>query len=135
MTIANWKPEYSVSVKSIDEDHQKLFDLLNQLFEAMTKGQGKSIVPNIINELENYSVYHFNREELFFRATNYPNSVKHIQEHQCFKQKIAELKNDVLGNKAMVAPDVLGFLSDWLKNHIAICDKAYEEHFKKYGVV
>jgi len=41
MNIAFWKPEYSVSVKSIDADHQKLFDLLNQLFEAMSKGQSK----------------------------------------------------------------------------------------------
>lgn len=135
MTIANWKPEYSVSVKSIDEDHQKLFDLLNQLFDAMTKGKGKTIIPDIIKELESYSVYHFNCEELYFKATNYPDSVKHIQEHQYFKQKIADLKKDVEANKGMVAPDVLGFMSDWLKNHIAICDKAYEEHFKKYGVV
>jgi len=135
MQIAFWKPEYSVSVKSIDEDHQKLFDLLNQLFESMTKGNGKEIVNDIILELERYAVFHFGREESYFRVTNYPLALQHIKEHQYFKQKVAELKKDVASNKGMVAPDALGFLSDWLRNHIAKSDKAYEEHFKKYGVV
>jgi hemerythrin-like metal-binding protein len=135
MKIATWKPEYSVGVNSIDEDHQKLFDLLNQLFEAMTKGKGIEIIDNIISELERYAVFHFGREELYFRVTSYPFALQHIKEHQYFKQKVAELKKDVASNKGMVAPDVLGFLSDWLKNHIAKSDKAYEDHFKKFGVV
>lgn len=135
MAIVNWKSEYSVSVKSIDEDHQKLFNLLNQLFDAMTKGRGTEVINDIISELERYAVFHFGREESYFRVTNYPFTQQHIKEHQFFKQKVAELKKDVASNKGMVAPDLLGFLSDWLKNHIAKSDKAYEEHFKKYGVV
>lgn len=135
MTIANWKPEYSVSVKSIDEDHQKLFDLINQLFDSMTKGRGKEIINDIISELEKYVVFHFGREEMYFRVTNYPFASQHIKEHQYFKQKVVELKKDIASDKGTVAPDVLGFLSDWLKNHITKSDKAYEDHFKRYGVV
>lgn len=135
MQIAIWKPEYSVGVKSIDEDHQKLFDLLNQLFVSMTKGKGKEIINDIITELERYVVFHFGREESYFRVTNYPFASQHMEEHQYFKQKVAELKKDVASNKGMVAPDVLGFLSDWLKNHIAKSDKAYEDHLKKHGLV
>lgn len=134
MVIVSWKPEYSVSVKSIDEDHQKLFGMLNQLFDAMTKGRGKEIINDIISELEKYAVFHFGREESYFRVTNYPFTSQHIKEHQFFKQKVAELKKNVASNKGMVAPDVLGFLSDWLTNHIAKSDKAYEEHFKKFNL-
>lgn len=135
MQIAIWKPEYSVGVKSIDEDHQKLFNLLNQLFEAMTKGKGKEIVNDIISELERYAVSHFAREESYFRITNYSLAAQHIKEHQNFKQKVAELKKDIASNKGMVVPDVLGFLSDWLKNHIIQSDMAYKDHLKKHGVV
>lgn len=135
MKIAYWKQEFSVSVKSIDEDHQKLFDLLNNLFEAMTRGQGKEIINGIVKDLEDYTVYHFNREETYFRVTNYPQSKSHIEEHQFFRNKVAEIKKAIQVNNGSIAPELLGFLSDWLKNHIAKSDKAYEEHFKKHGVV
>jgi len=135
MKIAIWKPEYSVGVKLIDEDHQKLFDLLNQLFESMKKGKGKEVINGIISELERYTVFHFGREESYFRITNYPLAPQHIEQHLYFKLKVAELKKDVASNKGTVAPDALGFLSDWLRNHILKSDKAYEEHFKNHGVV
>ncbi len=131
MKIAVWKPELSVSVKSIDEDHQKLFDLINQLFEAMAKGKGKEIIGSAIEELEKYTIFHFNREETYFRVTNYAMGAEHSREHQIFKQKVAEFKNNLSSNSS-IAPDVLTFLRDWLLNHIAKSDKAYEEHFKKF---
>ncbi len=132
MKIAVWKPELSVSVKSIDEDHQKLFDLINQLFEAMTKGKGKEIIKSTVEELEKYTIYHFHREETYFRVTNYARGAEHTREHQIFKQKVAEFKKNVLSSDSSIAPDVLTFLRDWLLNHISKSDKAYEEHFKKF---
>lgn len=132
MKIAVWKPELSVSVKSIDEDHQKLFDLINQLFEAMTKGKGKDIINSTVEELEKYTIYHFNREETYFRVTNYARGTEHTREHQIFKQKVAEFKKNLLSSDSSIAPEVLTFLRDWLLNHISKSDKAYEEHFKKF---
>lgn len=131
MKIAVWKPELSVSVKSIDEDHQKLFDLINQLFEAMTKGKGKEVIGSVIEELEKYTIFHFNREETYFRVTNYARVVEHTREHQIFKQKVAEFKNN-FSSGSSITPEVLTFLRDWLLNHISKSDKAYEEHFKKF---
>ncbi len=134
MKIAIWDQRYSVSVKSIDQDHQKLFDLLNQLFEAMTKGQGKNIIGSIVQELERYTIYHFNREETFFRTTGYSKANEHIAEHSFFKQKVAEFKQNINKSDSTITPDVLTFLRDWLVNHILKIDKAYEAHFKKYSI-
>lgn len=135
MKIVEWSPKYSVSIKSIDDDHVKLFNILNKLFESISKGEAKSIIFDIIYELEQYSNFHFNREETFFRQTNYPESVEHVKEHEAFKQKIQEIKKEVSDNKSIAIPELLGFLSSWLKDRIANSDKAYEEHFKKHGVV
>ena len=135
MNIAFWKPEYSVSVKSIDADHQKLFDLLNQLFEAMSKGQSKNVLTEIIGELERYTIYHFHREETYFRITNYPQKDAHIEQHQYYVKKIAEMRKQYEKDSSAVSAELLGFLSNWLKEHILVTDKAYQEHFKKHSVV
>jgi len=134
MQIVFWKPEYSVGVKSIDDDHRKLIDILNRFFEAMTKGQGKIIIGEIIKELEDYAFYHFNREETFFRLTNYPESDEHVKEHQFFKQKLMEMKKEVENGTSSTTPELLVFLRDWLLHHIVSVDKAYESHFRKYGI-
>src|SRR5271157_2886782 len=42
MALVTWDQSYSVSVKKLDEQHQKLFSLLNTLHEAMRQGKGQA---------------------------------------------------------------------------------------------
>ncbi|MGA2457536.1 MAG: hemerythrin domain-containing protein [Terriglobales bacterium] len=67
MALVTWDTSYSVSVKSCDAEHQKLFDLINQLHEAMRLGQGRAIVGPVVQELENYTQTHFRAEEALLK--------------------------------------------------------------------
>ncbi|MGD9978456.1 MAG: bacteriohemerythrin [Bacteroidales bacterium] len=134
MGIFEWKDNYSVSINSIDNDHKRLFELMNQLFDAMTKGEGSKILLPLVDELHRYTAYHFNREEVYFRTTNYPNAQQHVQQHTAFVDKVGEFKAKISAGKLDIAPDLLQFLRDWLLNHILKVDRMYTEHFKKFGV-
>ena len=95
MELFSWKNDYSVKVGSIDSDHQKLFDIINSLFTAMSKGEGRQVISGLVKELQSYTIYHFNREETFFRVTSYPNAANHLEQHKIFVSKVKEYKVDL----------------------------------------
>ena len=41
MAAFTWDPKYSVDIKDIDEEHKKLFSMINDLSEGMKAGKGK----------------------------------------------------------------------------------------------
>ena len=66
MPICTWNSEYSVGIDQIDKQHQKLVLLINTLFDAMKEGKGKERQGHILNELVQYTDYHFKCEEELF---------------------------------------------------------------------
>lgn len=134
MSLYDWKDTYSVGIESIDNDHKGLFNLINQLFEAMRQGKAKEIISEIMLKLSSYIRTHFKREELYFKTTNYPDCETHIQQHEHFIEKINEMKKQLDSGNQKVSVDLIKFLSEWLINHIMISDKKYMAHLKKYGI-
>ncbi|HAH25986.1 MAG TPA: hemerythrin [Prolixibacteraceae bacterium] len=134
MTIFGWDEKYSVGIQSIDQQHKEIFRLLDQLFQALKSGTAPQMVGKTITELELYAGSHFHREEFFFREFNYPDSAKHIQEHQKFIDKIAALKADAKAGKLDSTFELLHFLKVWISHHILVVDMEYNECFLKNGL-
>jgi len=66
MSIIQWDESLSVKVKEIDAQHQKLINLLNELFDAMRVGKGNQILGGILHGLLTYTQTHFKNEEMYF---------------------------------------------------------------------
>lgn len=73
VSLVTWDESYSVKVSQCDVDHKKLFELINALHDAMSAGDRKSVVAQVIDELTDYATYHFATEEAMFEKTKYPN--------------------------------------------------------------
>jgi len=134
MSIYVWTEKYSVGFKSLDQDHQALFGLVNQLYEAMSQGKAKTILSETLNQLITYTRTHFKREEILFTTTNYPETKEHKQQHDLFIAKVTEFKKQFESGNQKISIELIKFLSDWLVNHILISDKKYTNHFRKYNV-
>ena len=50
MSFIEWDEKYSVQVKEIDEQHQKLIGLINTLHDAMRDGKGRDVISGIIGD-------------------------------------------------------------------------------------
>lgn len=121
-----WKDEYNTGCEVIDKQHQKLFDIINELFQAFEGAYAESKVPRILKELEDYTVYHFSTEEKLFEEYNYPLKDQHKAEHEHFVQKIRDFKEQHEKNEnEMIAFDVMIALKDWLVGHILGSDHKY----------
>jgi hemerythrin len=67
MGYLKWNNRYSVHVDEIDKQHQKLINLINEMYDAMQAGKGREIIGTVIDEFVDYTVYHFNTEERFLQ--------------------------------------------------------------------
>ncbi len=134
MPLINWSENYSVSVKEIDSQHKKLVDLINNLHEGMKHGKGKEILGGVLNELVNYTAYHFSFEEKLFDKYLYPETIHHKREHQKLVEKVKSFANDFNNGRTTVSVDVMNFLKDWLINHIQGTDKKYSSFLNNKGV-
>jgi hemerythrin-like metal-binding protein len=123
MALLDWKNEYSINNKIIDEQHKKLVDLINQLHAAMSEGKGKDILGKILEELVSYTVFHFSSEEKFMKEHNYSGYSLHKIEHDKLTKQVVEFQDNYKAGKSMVSQELLKFLKDWLVNHIIGSDK------------
>ncbi|MBN1467891.1 MAG: bacteriohemerythrin [Fusobacteriaceae bacterium] len=120
-----WKSKYDLKINSIDSQHKKLVDLMNELNNAMLNGKSKDVISKILDGLVDYTVFHFDFEEKLLENNKYEDIVNHKKIHVNFVNTIKEFKNDFeSGNKEM-SKEVMDFLKKWLIDHIMGTDRKY----------
>jgi hemerythrin-like metal-binding protein len=123
-----------VNIRRIDDQHKKLFDIFNQLAEAMKAKSGSEIIGNILDELQEYAKYHFTTEEELFNKHNYPDAPSHIREHKHYIDTTSKFIEDFKENKKIGLPvGVFNFMTQWINQHIKETDKKYSAFLNEKG--
>jgi diguanylate cyclase (GGDEF)-like protein/hemerythrin-like metal-binding protein/PAS domain S-box-containing protein len=119
-----WDESLATGIPDVDSQHQTLFDLADQLRALHSSSATAEEVDNLLKELEHYTVYHFQTEELLMRRYSVSDSHRkaHIFAHQDFIHNVKRA-----GKLAPVDPNaavdfLLALLSQWFLNHIANMD-------------
>ncbi len=135
MSVIEWSEELSVGIDSIDQQHQILIGLINDLNTAMAKGEANEMIGNILLRLADYTRHHFSYEEKLFEQHDYPDTARHKRQHSDLIDQISALKErfetELSGS---VGLEIMQFLKSWLTNHIKKTDKAYSEYLISRGV-
>jgi len=134
MALFNWNDNLNVSNKLFDSQHKQLFDLINQLHDAMLVGKGKEVMDTVLKALLNYTKTHFADEERVLKLHKYPDCERQIKEHQLFVQQILDLQKKQTEGNAAITQVTLNFLRDWLQKHISVEDKKYSQFLSAKGV-
>ncbi|MCL5004743.1 MAG: bacteriohemerythrin [Patescibacteria group bacterium] len=135
MPLLTWNDAYSVGVKEIDTQHQKIFELINQLYNAIVNSREKQIINSVINDLIDYANYHFSTEESYFAKFHYPDKDLHEQKHLEYRKKVNEFKENSAQNNEALSQEVLTFLEKWWTNHVIEIDKKYTKFFNDQGLI
>ena len=134
MQFFYWNSSYEVGVARIDEQHQKLIDLINNLGSAITTEIEIPKLEILIEELRDYIDFHFRDEERLFEQSDMPEKEQkaHKAKHATFASKV----DKVLGKKdltdAGAAEEVFDFLVTWLVQHILVVDRAIPQYLENY---
>ncbi len=134
MPYIDWNDDLSVLVKSFDEQHKKLISLINKLYDAMKERKGREILGEILNELIEYTKFHFKSEEDLMLKYNYPAYNEHLEEHSKLTKEVLLFKEKYEKRDIFISSEVLLFLKDWLTHHILETDKKYGVFFKEKGI-
>lgn len=78
----HWENDYTIGIKSIDNQHKKLFDLVNKLFELDENPNIKEEIRNILYAFRDYTIVHFSDEEEYMKSIGYPELEAHKETHR-----------------------------------------------------
>lgn len=135
MALIGWKPEYSVDITSIDQQHKKLVDFINELHDAMRDGKGADALGKVLRGLVDYTKTHFAAEEKLMKEHGYGDFAAHLDQHKDLLKKVEEIADKFEKTKGSgLTIEVMNFLRDWLTKHILGTDKKYVPHLKAKGV-
>ena len=128
-----WKKEYSVKVVEIDEQHQTLIKIIDDLYQSLMKGNTKEMISQIFDRLNAYAIYHFGTEEKYFKELGYPHAPEHISQHEGYKVQIEKMEKETKEGK-LDGFKLLFYLENWWINHILEIDKKYSDFFNEHGL-
>lgn len=129
-----WKEEYSVGVKEIDDQHRYFISLLDSLYNAIGSNRGSAELEGLFDKLSDYAELHFATEEKYFDEFGYDGAAEHRAKHQEMRDEIQRIKNQESGNNIDFYGNIVYFLKGWLEDHLERMDQKYKECFAKHGL-
>jgi hemerythrin len=132
--FVEWRDEYSVGIESIDNDHKRLLNLINQLQTATHYQTGQQFEQEALDAVVDYTKYHFKREEDLMETHGYPDFEPHKAQHREMIGRVNEMLEDYRHNPQEGLEETVQFLKKWLIGHINGTDQAYSEFLRARGV-
>jgi hemerythrin-like metal-binding protein len=128
-----WKDSLSVGNKEIDDQHKQLLNIGSKFQEFGRKNKrDKSEFLSLMNELKNYTVYHFETEEKIIEKAQYPDLDEHKKIHKNFVSEMMAIDvNKFNFNNDFELDKLLRFVSKWVLSHIANTDFKYSSYLKR----
>lgn len=121
------KDEYKTGIDFIDEQHARLFEIADEAYNLLNNDftiDKYDNVVEIIDELKDYTKFHFESEEKYMASINYKRRFTQKIEHDNFIKKLEEVDYKKIDeNPDQFVLKILEFLNAWLTEHIIHNDK------------
>jgi len=134
MAFVDWKPQYSVGHAEIDQQHRKLVDMINDLHDSMKLGGKPEDLKRILGDLVHYTRYHFSHEEKLMERAGYADLANHKRVHRAMVEQVERLRREVDSSRTGFSIKLMGFLKNWLTDHILGTDQKYAQAVKSVKV-
>lgn len=125
MALLTWSDRLSVGIREMDQQHKRLVELTNQLYDAMGVGKGDNVKSVVLNDLLTYTKVHFAAEERLMQKHAYPHFAGHKRLHDELSGQVFQLKERLQTGQMVASVTLANFLRDWLQNHITQEDRKY----------
>ena len=125
-----WSDAMSVGHADLNFDHQRLLGIINRLWIA-NDGGNRQVIEFVLDDLVNYTEFHFQREEQLLAAAGFPGYQRHCAIHAAICQRLEEIRWEYFqGIHDELRNEILDFLKTWLNHHILEEDMSYRDYLE-----
>jgi hemerythrin len=143
-TLLIWRDAWSLGIDELDTDHREMVRLLNHLFDTEpapdddppprgTDANPHATRESLRNRLEAVTAHlraHFEREEAFLAAIDYPGLEEHRREHALQMAEFVDLQRCVAAGAARcLNEEAADSVKRWFFNHVIAEDKRFAEFY------
>ena len=124
-----WNDALKTGVDEIDEQHMILVHTLNDAAEKLAREAGAETLGLSTQDLLSYALYHFETEEELMQEYGYREAEgegmqRHLDQHRGFSSRVVAIREGIKSGNLIAPGELIGFLNDWLVNHIQHTDQA-----------
>jgi len=116
------KEKYKTHNQKIDAEHERLFEIGERAYQLLIDPYDidkYDKIVGVIEELKEYTVYHFKAEEEYMVSINYKRLFTQKIDHAFFIKKMDEVDlSKIDENQDEAIMGILTFLNEWLVSHI-----------------
>lgn len=118
---------YWTHIPLVDKEHAKLFEIIGRAYYLVECSEGEldyDAFMGILDELEDYTHYHFSHEEEYMESIGYAGLDGQRRAHAVFLAKLADKDEaENMEDHREYMEDMVDFLFAWLARHILKMDK------------
>jgi hemerythrin-like metal-binding protein len=127
--LIRWNDSLGTGIKIFDDQHKKLFEMLNDIFTAIIEQNSKPLIKPIVEGLIDYTNFHFKAEEQAMIAADYKEYELHKSYHDQLLVKVRRFQ-DEYNSGVNITTELFNFLKEWILVHIMKEDKKYGPYLK-----
>jgi len=120
-----WHAEtMATGVESVDEQHQELIEMVNNLDEACRRGEAREHLRQMVDFVADYAQRHFTHEESIMEERACPAAASNKLAHRQFLIAFSKVKERIErdGATTSLVLELKSLMSAWLTNHICRVD-------------
>lgn len=126
-----WDERYMTGESIVDSEHQQLVSIINRVVEQVSNETPESEISEILSQLVNYAVVHFQHEEELMAEMGCDSRfiAAHTAIHREFASQVVKMRE--FSGAGSGTEDLLRFLTNWLAHHILGIDQAMARQIRK----
>jgi len=141
----SWNVRYEVGIGFMDEQHRKIIDIINELYQSLfvadmggteqeKEKEASAAIKKSIRAAVEYVKVHFSTEEAIMNKISFPRYAEHKARHEDFARRVLQDVVRFESGDKRVGMQLVTFLRDWLLEHVAVSDKDLAVYAKSKGI-
>jgi hemerythrin len=130
MTTNELNEALTTGVDAMDREHALELQLVRAIQKALATND-RSQVPELLQQLEDFTNAHFLGEQLLMRMHAYPGFQAHQEEHDHLMNELVHLASSIRKGDPADSARQVEELERWLITHIQSEDQTFAEYLKQ----
>lgn len=129
MSTSEIDEQSRTGIDEMDREHALELQIVRAIQQALASDD-RSELPQLLEQLEDFTNAHFLAEQLLMRLHAYPGFEAHQREHDDLMEELNQLGQELLSENSAKSAQLAEDLERWLITHIQSEDQALAEYLK-----